>query len=88
MAGASSRTRDHAKKTTIVLVAENNKFDVIYVLLEYDHNNTVSDDLELAVASHILSNKGTEHYRSQWVLEYYCDIRLLNEQNSYIQKRC
>jgi ankyrin repeat protein len=69
MAGASSRTINHAKKTPIVLAAENNKFDVMNYLLEHDHNNASFDDLELVAASHIFSQKGTEHYKSQWVIE-------------------
>ncbi len=69
MAGASSKTINHAKKTPIVLAAENNKFDVMNYLLEHDHNNASFDDLELVAASHILSQKSTEHYKSQWVIE-------------------
>ena len=69
MAGASSRTRNLANKTPIVLAAEDNKFDVVDILFEHDRDNASFNDLELAVASHILSHRGTENYKSQWVIE-------------------
>ena len=69
MAGASSRVRNHAKKTPIVLAAENNKLEVVNFLLEQNHDNATFDDLELSIASHILSHNGTQHYRSEWVIE-------------------
>ena len=69
MAGASSRTRNFANKTPIVLAAENHKFDIVHFFLENNNDNATFDELELAVASHIISQKGTEHYKSQWAIE-------------------
>lgn len=67
--GVSSSSRNHAKKTPIMLAAENNKLDVVNFLLEHNHNNATFNDLELSVALHILSHKDTENFRSEWVMK-------------------
>jgi ankyrin repeat protein len=69
MAGASSTVRNHADKTPIKLAAENNQLDVVSFLIEHTHDDAVFNDLELAVASHILAYKGTPNYKSEWALE-------------------
>ncbi|CAF3729597.1 unnamed protein product [Rotaria sp. Silwood1] len=69
MAGASSDVANHAKKTPIALAAENNKLDVVNFLLEQNHDHATFDDLELTVASHILSHKNTEDYKPEWVIQ-------------------
>ncbi|CAF1114056.1 unnamed protein product [Rotaria sordida] len=67
--GASSNVENHEKKTRIVLAAENNQLDVVNFLLEHNHDRTTLDDLDLAVASHILSHKTTEDYKPEWIIQ-------------------
>jgi len=69
MAGASTRTKNLANKTPIVLAAENNQMNIVEFLLEHEHDNASFNDLEFAIASHIISKKDTESYQSQWVIE-------------------
>ncbi|CAF4469055.1 unnamed protein product [Rotaria sp. Silwood2] len=69
MTGASSNMGNHTKKTPIALAAENNQLDVVNFLLEQNHDHATFDDLKLGVALHILSHKGTEEYKPEWVIQ-------------------
>ncbi|CAF3431714.1 unnamed protein product [Rotaria sp. Silwood2] len=71
MAGASLSIRNHANKTPIRLAAENEHFNVVDYFLEQDHDAAVFNDLELAVASHILTYRNTSNYKSEWVIELF-----------------
>ncbi|CAF1465932.1 unnamed protein product [Adineta ricciae] len=69
MAGASLTTYNDAKKTPIVLAAENEYFDIVGYFLEQDHREAVFDDLELAAALYILTDKETSKEKSEWSIE-------------------
>ncbi|CAF3506636.1 unnamed protein product [Rotaria sp. Silwood1] len=55
-AGASINVKNHNGKTPMMLVAERDAFEAIDFLLEYIHDETTFDDLELVASSYITSN--------------------------------
>ncbi|CAF1321665.1 unnamed protein product [Rotaria sordida] len=69
MSGASLTTKTHTDKTPLRLAAENGHFNVMEYLLEQNHHDAIFNDLEFAVASHILTYKDTSNYKSEWAIE-------------------
>ncbi|CAF3494370.1 unnamed protein product [Rotaria sp. Silwood1] len=69
-AGASINVKNHNGKTPMMLVAERDAFEAIDFLLEYIHDETTFDDLELVASSYITSNNViTLDERQRMVLE-------------------
>ncbi|CAF4796701.1 unnamed protein product [Rotaria sp. Silwood1] len=68
LAGASSSVRNRYGKTPLILAAENHRLDVVDFLLEYNHDETTFDELELLASSYMVSNSGDERQQSEWMI--------------------
>lgn len=66
-AGASLTVRNHATQTPVTLAAEQERFDLLEFIFAYRHDDLIFNDLELAIAAHILTQHSTVNYRSAWV---------------------
>ena len=59
---------NNSQKTAIQLAAENEKSDIVDFLLDYEHSNRAFDDVELVVATYILSSYRNSDYKYEWVI--------------------